>query len=112
MYKIIKPLPDLKIRNIKSINLNKNIFSIIKTNNLFSGKYLPLTTNLSYFGYLLEGKVRNSYINQLIKVILQSNTQIPEILSKIKLDKNVKIFLYKECLREKDSNKKKLFNNT
>jgi hypothetical protein len=109
MYKILEPLPELALKNIKSVSLNKNIFSIVETNKLFSSKYLPLTTNISYFGVLLEDSIRNKYIKKLIKVISMSNTKIPEFLSNIDLDKKVKIFFILKKFRKKNSKQKKFY---
>lgn len=53
LYIVTKDIPELKLKNIKNIKLNKDIFKVGETKTKFSSKFLPLTTNLNYYGKFL-----------------------------------------------------------
>jgi hypothetical protein len=63
MYKVIVPLPDLVKKKITNIN-NRNIFSNKELKQTLDSKYLPLTTNMIYFGNSLEGSLKTKYLSK------------------------------------------------
>lgn len=65
IYVTIKDIPELKLKNINNIKLNKEFVNVQHQRYGFSSKILPLTTNLSYYGELLVGDVRLSYLQKI-----------------------------------------------
>ena len=96
IIRVLTPLPDL-IKNVKSLSLNKNIKKT-EVNKLFNSRYLPLTIKRSHFGNLLEGGVKNKFIQKLRKVISLNNAKTPDILTN--LDYNSKVFKYNKDNQE------------
>ena len=96
IIRVLTPLPDL-IKNVKSLSLNKNIKKT-EVNKLFNSRYLPLTIKRSNFGNLLEGGVKNKFIQKLRKVISLNNAKTPDILTN--LDYNSKVFKYNKDNQE------------
>ncbi len=76
LYIVVKDIPELKLKNINNIRLNKLFFKIKDTRNKFSSKSLPLTTNVAYYGKLLLSNVALHYlsiINEYNKSLIDIN---------------------------------------
>lgn len=67
LYIIVSDRPELKLRNINQLSLNREFVNIKETRSNFSSKYLPLTTNNSYYGEYLVGNVRLTYVDIINK---------------------------------------------
>lgn len=93
MFKNLIPLPELELTNIKSIKINKTIIKPLETKDLYKSKYLPLTTDISYFGNLLVGSIKHKYIKKLINNMKFLGKVIPESLGNLGSDISSKIFL-------------------
>lgn len=63
-------LTTIKDLEINKKNINKSVFKEI-----FSSKYLPLSKNISKFGYLVEGDLKSNYINRLLNNIKKNTIQ-------------------------------------
>jgi hypothetical protein len=98
MFKELIPLPELELTKkiiTKTKQINTNIIKITDTNKLFSSRYLPMTTDISYFGSQLSGSLRRKYIKKLINNMKFLSIAIPEILSTLSSDLSSKVFLTK-----------------
>lgn len=71
----------LELTTIKDIEINiKNINkSVLKK--IFSSKYLPLSKDISKFGYLVEGELKSNYINRLLNNIKNKTIQSQDLES-------------------------------
>ena len=69
IYIIIDHLPELELKNINKLNINKEIVSISETKRNFNNNILPLTMNTDYFGLELE-KIEIKESGKELKVIL------------------------------------------
>jgi DNA polymerase type B, organellar and viral len=96
LLKEVIPLPGLELTNIKPKELNKKIIKPVDTNKLFNYKYLPLTPNISYFGNLLVGSLKNMYLDKLIKNMKFLGKEVPEYLNTLGLDMTSKVLLNKK----------------
>ena len=67
LYIIVSDKAELKLGNISQLPLNKKFVNIKKTKNNFSSKYLPLTTNNTYYSKYLVNNVRLIYIDIINK---------------------------------------------
>jgi DNA polymerase type B, organellar and viral len=67
MYVVISGNPKLKLTNINSITLNRDLVNIKDTKVKFSSKFLPLTINTTYFGKLLVGEDYDLYLDKINK---------------------------------------------
>ena len=105
LLKELIPLPGLELKNIKPKELNKKIIKPVDINKLFNSKYLPLTSNISYFGNLLVGSLKHKYTDKLIKTMKFLGKEVPEYLNTLDLDNTNKVFLRKK-ITSKDKNKK------
>lgn len=67
LYVIINDMPELKLKNINSIKLNKEFVNIKDEKFKFSSRLLPLSIYKSYYGKLLLGDERIMYLNMINK---------------------------------------------
>jgi hypothetical protein len=98
MFKELIPLPELELTTkvkTKTKQLNTNIIKSAETKELISSKYLPLTTDISYFGNLLSGSLRRKYIKKLINNMKFLSIIVPEYLNTLGSDLSSKVFLTK-----------------
>jgi DNA polymerase type B, organellar and viral len=86
LYIVTESIPELKLKNINKVALNREFFNIGKTKEIFSDKTLPLTLNTSYYGKLLTSDDSLTYLN----IINKNNPLKLESLDKID-----SMFLYK-----------------
>ena len=63
LYIVIKDIPELKLKNINSVKLNKSFLNVRDTRIKFSSKSLPLSTNVNYYGKLLLSDDALLYLN-------------------------------------------------
>ena len=63
LYITITSNPKLKLSNINKISLNKEFVIIKEVKTNYSSRYLPLTTDLSYFGVYLTSNHWSSYVD-------------------------------------------------
>lgn len=68
MYSVLIPQPELTLKNISNLSLNKQLISIKETKRNFNQNLLPLTLDTSYFGRPVSLPDRLKYIN-----IIKSN---------------------------------------
>ena len=99
ILKTIKSKPELILKDITSISSDQNILSPpghkTELRKVFSSKYLPLTSDNSYFGRLLEGPLRDKYVTDLISKLRALELTIPEYLVTDMIN-STKIFLFKK----------------
>ena len=93
-YKNLTLFEELITSNIKKIKIeNKSIFSRKDLTKIFSKKYLPLTLNSKYYGYLIQERLKTKYINKLISNILNQGLEVPEFFKNKDLIKKSQVFI-------------------
>jgi hypothetical protein len=104
----INPLPELKLKNINKLKLNKELVKVGETKKQFNENYIPFSMNLNYYGEKLDYNINEEshidYINLNGKNIFENivfdydNPEIKggskTILNKIKDKSKINIFLY------------------
>lgn len=91
MYKVVVPEPELALKNINSLKLDRRIVRIKETKGKFNFKLLPLTTDINYFGrqiLTLEEKAKLQKFGLLnldtgnsgFKLFVYTNSKEPEII--------------------------------
>jgi hypothetical protein len=121
MFIELDELPKLKLKNINKLDINKKLIKKVETKKYFSENYLPLTTNLNYYGLPLEYKLNTEgYITDIIfenknifsNIILDKNHSNTKGGSKLILDpitdkSKLNIFHYTRNFNSKLTNKKR-----
>lgn len=74
-YSIIVNQKELTLKNISSININKQLTNVKEIKNNFNNKLLPLTTDESYFGFELINN-KNIIIDKINTQLNLSNNNI------------------------------------
>nr|UEV87013.1 hypothetical protein [Grifola frondosa] len=95
IYKSLTIPNEMVLKNVKTIPLNKNIFKLSEFRKFFSSNYLPLTTDTSQFGSLIEGPLKLNYVKTLISNIDSSGSTIPDILYHSDLISKSNVFIRK-----------------
>lgn len=82
LYIVTWDIPELKLKNINNIPLNKEFFNIRDTRKEFNSNILPLTSDLAYYGKLLSSETAFTYLQKINanKVIVK---QEPEDFSEV-----------------------------
>lgn len=107
MFILINPLPELKLKNINKLKLDKNLLKVVKTKSQFSDRNIPLTMNLNYYGNKLNYTLNiNGYIDSIIYNGINIFDNVAKynkpgmigreniLFSKINCKSNIKIFMY------------------
>ncbi len=68
MYITLRPFPDLQIKNINKLPLNKGMLNIRETKRNFNNSTLPLSTNIYYYGTKLNKTINNLGIIEAVWV--------------------------------------------
>lgn len=92
LYIIVLDRPELKLRNINQLPLNREFVKIKETRSNFSSKYLPLTINKSYYGEYLVSDVRLIYVDIINK---QKNLLKKDLLNDNDIES---MYLYNEYI--------------
>jgi len=76
MYSVLIPQPELTLKNISNLFLNKRLISIKETKRNFNQKLLPLTLDTSYFGIAVSFSDRLKYINIINSNIIVNKEKV------------------------------------
>jgi hypothetical protein len=112
IYKSIIPLSELLITDVKDLNLlnvNTKIITKGDIKSSFCIKYLPLTTNINYFGNKLVGELKEKYLNKLKQTIYFNSSLKPIYLEKHNYN-SLDIFIKKIKVQEQKIKIKSLYN--
>lgn len=65
IYITITDIPELKLKNINNIKLNKEFLVVKDEKSKFSYQLLPLSVNTNYYGRLIIGGERITYLTNI-----------------------------------------------
>jgi hypothetical protein len=90
IYIVTKDIPELKLKNVNRVRLNKEFLKIGDARSKFSSKSLPLTLDTRYYDKLLISDIALSYLNKINETYKFINNKKEDI------NKIESIYLYKE----------------
>ena len=85
MYSVLFAQPELKLKNISNLSLNKQLISIKETKRNFNQNLLPLTMDTSYFGLAVSVFERLKYLNLINSNFIVNKEKVFSINDSLKL---------------------------
>ena len=97
LYVSVDVLPELKLKGIRNIKLNKEFVKVKEAKSSFSSNIIPMSVNLSYYGKLLMGDDCIKYLKIINedKIILGDKVKVLQDMDSMYLYNNAYIILNK-----------------